>query len=106
MGDPPGFQHSNSGSPDRDRTGGELPRILSLSINFQPSESGRKAGLSMNVPRVPGGGARGAGPGVLSVTQDTCHITQMTETESQEEHPRRGFDFHFVTTLIVTTLTP
>ena len=48
VGDPPGFQHSNSGSPDRDRTGGELPRILSLSINFQPSESGRKAGLSMN----------------------------------------------------------
>ena len=25
-----------------------MPRILSLSINFQPSESGRKAGLSMN----------------------------------------------------------
>ena len=44
----PGFQHFKSSGPDRDRTGGELPWILSLSLDFQPSESGRKAGLSMN----------------------------------------------------------
>ena len=43
-----GFQHFKSSGPDRDRTGGELPCILSLSLNFQPSESGRKAELSMN----------------------------------------------------------